>query len=178
MCCVPTHCVPPSRNTHIIFFGASPEVSAPSIAGNVEYSDSLKTGQRDWTPITLHRTEDNVTFISVVMLAGSNFKASPDYSVITIQTAEDSRILSRYCQAHMHWAGTEAHCLHKWMSSQDYRPCLHREITSSYNIRARKQLVHAYMLYQHHSEVTGLLSRISAFIQKEKASLQLLWWQK
>lgn len=49
------------ENTHIIFLGSPPEVGASCIAGNVEYSNPLETGQRDWPPIALHRNEGNTT---------------------------------------------------------------------------------------------------------------------
>lgn len=39
--------------TYIIFLGAAPEVGASGIAGNVEDSNSLETGERDGPPVTL-----------------------------------------------------------------------------------------------------------------------------
>lgn len=47
------------ENTHIILLGSPPEVGASCIAGNVEHSNPLQTGQRDWPPIALHRNEGN-----------------------------------------------------------------------------------------------------------------------
>lgn len=49
------------ENTHIVFLGSPPEVGASCVAGNVEYSNSLETGQRDWPPIALYRKEGNIT---------------------------------------------------------------------------------------------------------------------
>lgn len=49
------------ENTHIIFLGSPPEVGASCIAGNVEHSNPLETGQRDRSPIALHRNEGNTT---------------------------------------------------------------------------------------------------------------------
>lgn len=43
------------RNTHIILLGASPEVDAACVAGDVEHSQALQARQRHGNTITLQR---------------------------------------------------------------------------------------------------------------------------
>lgn len=43
------------RNTHIILLGASPEVDAACVAGDVEHSQALQTRQRHGNTVTLKR---------------------------------------------------------------------------------------------------------------------------
>lgn len=42
-----------STGTHIVLLGASPEVDAPRVAGDVEHSDALQARQRDGHPVAL-----------------------------------------------------------------------------------------------------------------------------
>lgn len=44
-------------NTHIVLFGASPEVDTTCIAGDVEDSQALQTRQRHGNPVTLWTEE-------------------------------------------------------------------------------------------------------------------------
>lgn len=43
----------PRKSTHVILFGASPEVGAACVAGNVEHSDALQAGEGDVLAIAL-----------------------------------------------------------------------------------------------------------------------------
>lgn len=45
--------------TYVILFGAAPEVGSPSIAGDVQHSDSLETGEWDVLPVTLQNQSHN-----------------------------------------------------------------------------------------------------------------------
>lgn len=45
------------QNTHIVLLGASPEVDAACVAGDVEHSQALQTGQRHGNAIALQTEE-------------------------------------------------------------------------------------------------------------------------
>lgn len=45
--------------TYVILFSAAPEVGSPGVAGDVQHSDSLETGEWDVLPVTLQNQSHN-----------------------------------------------------------------------------------------------------------------------
>ncbi len=48
-----------SSMTYVILFGAAPEVGSPGVAGDVQHSDSLETGEWDVLAVTLQIQSHN-----------------------------------------------------------------------------------------------------------------------
>lgn len=68
-----------AQNTHIVLLGASPEVNAACVAGDVEHSQALQTGQRHGNAIALQTEEGWERF-----RMGHNAAASTVFSIVAL----------------------------------------------------------------------------------------------